>query len=117
MIPMKDYVFDCDMSTEDGRQLSKDFRTSGYWGADLHIVTDIDLSTDEGKAASEAFQSCVIQILEDEKNRGLRHIASILTNEEAQEAGINKHNPDKVKLINTLFTTKSFILPSMYSEK
>ncbi len=115
-ITMKNFVFDCDLDTTIGKQISKEFKNSGYAQSNLYIVCDKDESTPKGKAAAENFRQVIEYILEDEgrSRRGLDHVIAIFTREELEEYGIDSSNVRVSEVVNALYETKSFATPDAY---
>lgn len=115
-ITMHNFIYDCDMDTDEGRQVSREFKNSGFAQANLFIIVDKDESTKEGKIAAKNFRDTIEYVLAEEgrSRRGLRHVIAILTKEELKKHGLDFSNVNVAEVVNALYETKSFAVPSEY---
>ena len=116
MISMKDYVMELDVSTVRGKQLSNDFRTNQFAGISVFLIVPKDDKSPEGQAAAKELRRVVDNTIEEEKLRGLKHVAAIFDEEEARAIGVNRHHPEKPELVEALYSKKSFLPKSKYKE-
>lgn len=107
-ISFRNFIFECDLDTEEGQCISNDLRKSGAWGTSLHIVVDRNLSKDEGRRAHSIFKNCIGNIVDKYPVGGLKHVRAILTKEECDKYGVDAINPAKHDLLQVLYENKSF---------
>ena len=116
MVSMNKYTYTCDLETEAGKQLSKDFKTSGAAKSNLFIICDKDDKSEEGRIAAKEFRRVVDQVAGAEKVEGMKHLATIFTEQELEKHGINANHPVRQDLMAALYVYKSFAPESEYDK-
>lgn len=96
-----------DVNLDEEPHVAEALRKAQGYGSDLFVVVDADKASKEGKALSSQFIEIVGNVLDDNKNTGVRRVVQILTREELEKFGIDPLTVGKHELTALLYDKKS----------